>query len=232
MVQWYHPDIILIACNTLSVVYPETEYSKISTAPVLGIVGLGADLIGQKMKTDTSSSVIIFGTETTIAANSHKTLLEAKGISAARIIPEACADLAGEIQSNPASDIVENMINMYVSDAVSQIPGSGEKKIYAGFCCTHYGFCSSTFLKAFNAAGVKNVEIINPNDEMARIIFTGTVKNKFPSTLVTVTVVSRAPLSKEETSSISSLLEHNSPKTAAALRMYEYKQDLFRYVKE
>ena len=40
MVKWYEPDIVLIACNTLSVVYPDTDISRTLKMPVVGIVDL------------------------------------------------------------------------------------------------------------------------------------------------------------------------------------------------
>ncbi len=231
MVQWYHPDLILIACNTLSVVYPHTAFSQTSTVPVLGIVEFGADMLAKKLMDDTSATAIIFGTETTIAANSHKQLLEAKGIASERIVAEACIDLAGEIQSNPNSEIVSSMIEMYVDDAVGQIQERYRGSITAGLCCTHYGYCSPVFQNAFTAAGVQKLEIVNPNEEMASWIFQ-TAKPRYPGTKVTVSVVSRAPLSQEERNSIASLLEHDSPLSAQALRAYHHKQDLFRFEKE
>jgi glutamate racemase len=232
MVQWYHPDLILIACNTLSVVYPHTQFATSSTVPVLGIVELGAEMLYEKMKSDSSASVIIFGTETTIAANSHKKLLEDKGIAPERIISEACIDLAGEIQSDPKSDVVASMIDMYVSDAVSRVQGNHRGKMYAGFCCTHYGYCTTTFAQAFKTAGVADVEFVNPNEAMAKCIVAGSSKNKFPATELRISVVSRASLSNEEINSIGALLEHDSPKAAQALKSYEHKQDLFRFEKE
>ncbi len=232
MVDAYHPDVVFIACNTLSVVYPETKFAKTSAVPVLGIVELGAELLYQKLKDDSSTSGIIFGTETTISASSHKNILVSKGISEDRIIPEACPELAGEIQNNPKSDMVLNMVEMYVSDAVSRISSTRQGKVYAGFCCTHYGYSSSTFLQSFKNSGITAVELVNPNDAMANVVFRNTEKKKYSSTTVTVTVVSRAPLSQAETGSIGLLLEQDSPKTANALKHYVYKEDLFRFEKE
>ena len=58
MEQWFHPDIIFIACNTLSVVYPESEYYKHGNIPVVGIVDLGVNLIQKKLTQYPDSKVI------------------------------------------------------------------------------------------------------------------------------------------------------------------------------
>ena len=45
----YKVDIILIACNTLSVIYAETDFSKTCPIPVMSIVDFGVNIIAEKM---------------------------------------------------------------------------------------------------------------------------------------------------------------------------------------
>ena len=59
MVTGYNPDIILIACNTLSVVYPKTTFAKETNINVLGIVEFGVDLVYQHLSADEQSIVIL-----------------------------------------------------------------------------------------------------------------------------------------------------------------------------
>jgi glutamate racemase len=230
MVKWYDPDVVLIACNTLSVVYSDTEISRTLKVPVVGIVDLGVDMIVVRMKRDSAAPAIVFGTETTIATDSHKTKCISRGIAGSRIITQACGELAGEIQSAPRGDATRNLIELYVNEAVTHLPGTSGKVIVA-LCCTHYGFCSDVFSQAFAAAGRNDIEIVNPNDKMADVLFAPAAENKFPASDVTVKVVSRAFLSPEEIRGISGLLEKESPKTADALRKYERKADLFPFPK-
>ena len=105
-------------------------------------------------------------------------------------------------------------------------------KLVAALCCTHYGYCADVFTQAFTTAGRKEVEIINPNEKMAGLLFTPAAAGKFPAPSVVVKVVSRAFLSPEENRSISALLEKDSPKTAQALRSYEQNSDLFPFQRE
>jgi glutamate racemase len=232
MVKWYNPDVILIACNTLSVVYPSTQFSKEAHVPVVGIVDLGVDMIHEKMAADLTSETLIFGTETTIFANTHKSMLLSAGIAPNRIITQPCSDLAGEIQSDAKSDMVKNLIEMYVSEAVEQLPKNDSGRIYASLCCTHYGYCADMFADALKANGKTNVEIINPNDKMADVIITPDNRDRFSGTSVTAKVVSRAFISPEEIQSLNGFLESKYPLTAAALKRYEQKRDLFLYERE
>ena len=230
MVKWYEPDIVLIACNTLSVVYPDTDISRTLKMPVVGIVDLGVDMIVGQLHEQPASCAVIFGTETTISAGTHRTKCLAKGIDSARIINQPCADLAAEIQTNPGGEAAGNLIDLYVEEAVSHLP-KGSNHVVAAMCCTHYGYCADRFTQAFAAAGRK-AEIVNPNAKMADLLFAPGMDHRFAAPSVSVKVVSRALLSPEETRAISALLEKDSPKTAAALRQYERKADLFPFRRE
>ena len=232
MVVAYHPDIILIACNTLSVVYPATEFSKVTNIPVVGIVDLGVRMIAADMVQDSTVRTVLFGTETTIGSNAHAKLLAAGGIGEERIVTEACIDLAGEIQSDASSDAVKSMIEMYVQDAVEKLPKDSTQPLLAGLCCTHYGYCSTQFLDAFRAAGRANVRIVNPNEQMADIIVPSVGGRRVSSTPVSVVVASRAVISSDEIRSLSGLLQRSYPLTTAALLEYHHNINLFRFGQE
>ena len=231
MVKTCEPDVILIACNTLSVVYPETEIRKTLRVPVFGIVDMGVDLILAELQKDNSSSVVIFGTETTIAAGSHRAKCLARGIAPTRVVNEPCPDLAAEIQVNPVGEPAQNLIDLYVAEAVGNLAQSNGP-IVAAMCCTHFGYCSDRFRQAFAAAGRQQVRIVNPNQQMADLVFPSGTRDRCTNSLVTVKVVSRAALSPEEIQGIGALLEKDSPLTAAALRHYERKPDLFPFQRQ
>jgi glutamate racemase len=228
MAKAYDPDIVLIACNTLSVVYPDTDISRTLKVPVVGIVDLGVAMIRERLDRDPDARVVVFGTETTLSANAHRAKCIAQGIATDRIITQPCSELAGEIQSAPQGDAARNLIELYVSEAVNQLPPA-QGKVLAALCCTHYGYCADVFTRAFAGASKRDVEIVNPNERMADLLFAPGADNKFHDAKVAVKVVSRALLSPDETRSISALLEKDSPRTAAALRQYEHKADLFPF---
>jgi len=142
--ETFEPDMILIACNTLSVIYPFTPFGQNTKAIVSGIVDHGVQLIYENLITDPDSHVIIFGTPTTIAEKSHEKSLVKMGINPDRITGQGCINLAGKIERDPFSSSVTQMINTNVEEAVAKVP-KPIGKIYAALCCTHFGYCMDLF---------------------------------------------------------------------------------------
>lgn len=227
MVSWYQPDVIVIACNTLSVVYPFTEFSRSSSVPVIGIVEIATDIFADRLRNDPGSSLIIFGTETTIESGAHKEQLLSRSFEASRIVTQACPKLESEIQADPASDMVATYIDWYVEEAVASLPKHNET-VYAGLCCTHYGYSQEQFTASLAQTGVRSAVIINPNSAMAPAVLPPKQK-EYSSAEVSVQVVSRAEISEEEIRAIASLIRNYSKQTAEALERYQLKRDLFPY---
>jgi glutamate racemase len=107
----FHPDAILIACNTLSVISPETEFVKKTKIPVVGIVESGVQLINSRLSSRPNSCVAIMGTETTIEEDSHRKALIEGGIISERIITKACPQLQAYIEQNPNGEETEMLIS-------------------------------------------------------------------------------------------------------------------------
>src|SRR5215210_2538267 len=61
----YAPDFIYVACNTLSVLLPDTPFSRKDGVPVKGIVETGAELLLRDLEADLQTLAMIFGTQTT-----------------------------------------------------------------------------------------------------------------------------------------------------------------------
>jgi glutamate racemase len=231
MVEAYAPDLVLIACNTLSVVYPFTPFAQEAHVPVVGIVSMGVEAIMEQMREAPAATVIVFGTETTIASRAHTTLLLERGIAQEQIVLQACPELAGAIEREAGGNEVKERIERFVGEAVRKAATSGDK-VVAGLCCTHYGFCADIFRSALLAQTEGNVVVVDPNVRMSRLLFPedGRVAHSAPE--VRVHVVSRAVITPEEIRSIGALLMPVSRPAAAALQGYELKRDLFPYTPE
>jgi glutamate racemase len=228
MVDAYAPDIVLIACNTLSVVYPQTSYAREARIPVAGIVSMGVAMIAEELQGDPVSAAIVFGTETTIGAGTHKRLLEERGVAADRIILQACPELAGMIERDAAGKDVEETVGRFVDEAAGKRSILATKYI-AALCCTHYGYVGGLFQKALKERTGRTVVVVDPNLRMSKLLFPDTRSAVHASPVVNVYVVSRAVITPEEAHSIGTLLEPVSRWTAAALRNYELKRDLFPF---
>jgi len=228
MVGKFKPDVILIACNTLSVVYPHTEFSRSTHLPVFEIISIAAEMIAQRMRALPDAAVLLFGTETTIASDAHRTQLMALGIDEKRILTQVCPKLETEIQTDLKSDLVKTYVEMYVDEAAGALQRK-DVPVFAGLCCTHYGYVSELFQQAMCLTGIVHGEILNPNSRMAQLIFLHEEQGKLKNTEITVHVSSRATISKEEIHSITAFLQKQADSTAHALAVYELDRNLFPF---
>jgi len=220
----YNPDLILIACNTLSVVYPYTLFSQKPKPAVKGILENGVNLFNKHLQND-DDRIILFGTPTTINSDVYKNKLIDLGVKESQIVNQACPDLESEIQRNPKSDKTENSISKFVKEASESINPIGDR-IYAGFCCTHYGYSEQLFLDNLSKQFNGEVKILNPNSRMLDFLFVAP-KILYSNSNVTVRAVTQVKLRKIEIKSLSDILMNDSPKTATAIGDYEYINNLF-----
>ena len=226
MEEKYHPDILLIACNTLSVIYDQTLFSKKETFPVIGIVETGVYLIAKQFDNNPDARAIIFATQTTIDANSHKNMLINRGYAEENIIGQACPFLADYIEQGYNNEMTTLMILEYVTQALEKIDTS-ETHLFASLNCTHYGYSIQQFKNAFSEAGYPDIKIINPNPEMSNFLFKPKYLHRYPETNVSVEVVSKTKITEAKIASLEKLVEMISPKTAEAVINYLYDPGLF-----
>ncbi len=222
----YRPDLILIACNTLSVLYEKTSFSQRTKTPVVGIVGAGVDLIAERLRAAPDSSVIIFGTPTTISEGTHRQELEKAGFAAERIISQPCPELESYIERDSAGGDTELLISAFAGEALDKLP-SPRPPVFASLNCTHYGYALPLWEAAFAGAGVKPAGILNPNSRMIDFLFAPGRAGRFPGTRIAVRVISMVEISPERIGSIGRWLALTSPETADALTSYEHVSDLF-----
>jgi len=225
-VERFTPDLILIACNTLSVVYPHTEFASRSTVPVTGIVDFGVDLIAGHLRDDTTASAIVVGTPTTTGSDTHRRELVREGFDSARITVQGCDMLESEIQADPNSDIVATMIDMYAEDAAARMP-SDTGDVFVALCCTHYGYARRTFHDAFSRALHRDVTILDPNTAMSEALFTESLCGVYDTTVTSVEVVSRAEIGPDDAAAVARMLAPQSTAAAEALTHYTLDTSLF-----
>ncbi|MGB9894251.1 MAG: glutamate racemase, partial [Candidatus Saccharicenans sp.] len=166
----YKPDLLLIACNTLSVLYDQTPFSKRAPFPVVGIVETGTELMLKQFELTPEASVIIFGTKTTIESEAYKKALMAHGISAERIVGQACHKLAGAIERGVDSEETVGYIKQFVGEAISKLEDKN-RPVFSSLNCTHYGYALKHFAQAFADHGYPGITIIDPNKNMIDFLF-------------------------------------------------------------
>lgn len=227
----YRPDLLLIACNTLSILFPRTAFSRSARIPVIGIVAFGVDIIHERMYTQSDSRTIIFGTLTTIAADVHRQTLVENGIDRRRLATQACDQLAGAIEFDPHGTKVRQMIATCVDQAAGRLePGQGA--VFAALCCTHYGY-SATYFQQFLEqhptirAGPGAVAIINPNQAMADFVLTRFSGPTCATCAVNLRVVSKITWSDAKIRVMAETVKPVSAAVARALYDYDHNPELF-----
>ena len=222
----FAPDLIMIACNTLSALYDRTAFSRDTAIPVIDIIDFGVNLIHSRLSEIPDSQVLILGTRTTISENTHKKKLIPKGIDADRIKNQACHGVATEIEKDPESQTVIDLIDGYVREAAAKIKDR-RHTVLAALCCTHFGYSRHIFLQKIKMHITDKVEVLNPNTPMSSFLFSEGSHVNFPESDIDIKVVSKIVLDDTKISSISNLIRNVSIKAADALENYEYKPDLF-----
>jgi glutamate racemase len=220
----YHPDLIMIACNTLSVVYKETDFARNSKTPLLGIVEPGVRLIADKLAAEKNSDVIILGTETTIEEGSHRKALLEKNIADDRIITMACPQLQSYIEQNPAGEETEMLISAYLNEALEKLP-LNHGVVFLSLNCSHFGYSTDLWKKAFPNTSYKLGGLLDPNLIMGNKLMDDSILKRFPETKISYQVVSKVELINEK--AMFNIFRAISPELAYALKNYSIISDMF-----
>jgi glutamate racemase len=222
----FDPDLILIACNTLSVIYPHTPFFRSSDIRVEGIVGHGVQLLFDSLTADPDSMAVIMGTPTTIDALTHETELKRRGIAKERMINIGCTNLAGWIEREPFSMTVTQLIRQFVKEAGGRL-GGFNGHVYAALCCTHFGYRQELFEQAFADFVSPKVTILNPNIRMARKTSGVMGKQSSFSPEIEMKIVSKAVWGSEQLEACLKLLPNNPRAVRDALINYQLDRRLF-----
>lgn len=220
----YHPDAILVACNTLSVLISETQFVKKSKTPVIGIVEPGVDLVAENLSKDKTSAVILFGTETTIEEGSHRKALLARHIDGKRIVAKACPQLQSYIEQNPKGEETGMLISVYLNEALEQLAGA-KGAVFLSLNCSHFGYSADLWKNAFPETTYQFGGVLDPNRRMADFLDDQKYRNRYPETAVSFLVVSKVELVNEK--SIFNIFEKKSPELANSLHDYQLLPGLF-----
>jgi len=222
----YRPDLILIACNTLSVVFPGTSYARRGGTRTIEIVGLGADLVRKELVAKPDATALLFGTKTTIESGTHARLLRERGVPADRIVGEACPRLVGAIERGAASDETAAYVKRFVADALGK-RRDRTGPVVASLNCTHFGYVKPLWEQAFAAAGYPDVKVLDPNPLMTDLVLREGGEKRYPRTSITVEAVSKVPIDEATRANLGALLRTVSPETAEALAAYRLEPALF-----
>ena len=238
----YSPDQIYVACNTLSVLLPDTPFARMHATQearrppagsrraagpatgearpaIQGIVETGVSLVADALASDASSIAMIFATQTTIDAGAYPRMLVERGVEPSRIVSQACPGLADTISEDRAGERTRAEIEMWVATAMEKMPRSNAP-IVACLACTHYGYRKDVFAEALGSRAT----VINPNESAVHDIF-GAARGDVHDVQVEFVTRYRIPAATIE--ALTYYLEELSPKTVNAMRNFAHVPDLF-----
>lgn len=227
----FQPDLIAIACNTLSVLASQTEYYQEFMEKIVGVVEIGIQSFVKSQPIPEKSYIIILGTETTIESDVHRRKLIDYAVPSQSITPQSCPKLASAIEFDFMSQRTKQIVLNCVKEIGYKIPQKNSGLLIY-LACTHYGYIANIITEAFQEFGYHNFVIVNPNNFMAQAIkehierllkLSKSVENLKPK----LQIFSRCEVLPEEIASISKLINPISRDTAKALKGYELKKDLF-----
>lgn len=158
-----NPDIIFVACNTLSVILNKTKFYKQCEIPIIDILQTSLQQMSNVLNKD--KLLFILGTKTTIQTNYYKKLLIEYGYDKSKIINQLCPNLAHHIESSDDYDLNKN-ITWLVNRIIEKKGNSQIRKFGISFNCTHYFFVMKKFIKQFKNHGYNHIDFICPNKQM------------------------------------------------------------------
>lgn len=221
--ELYKPDMIAIACNTLSVIYAETEFSRKEQVRVDGIVNAAVRMSSEHLLEYPQHGLAIFATETTVEAGTYPRLISAQTHP---IISQACPDLASAITSDASGGASHELLSKYIPMALEQFEDRPEN-VAALLACTHYGYQQDIFTKILSEHGVRPW-ILDPNYLMVTELLEKVPKGRSGHEgLANFRFISRFPIPDHEAKSLSAYLKVEAPMTLQSLTHQEVEPGLF-----
>ncbi|MCK5845201.1 MAG: aspartate/glutamate racemase family protein [Victivallales bacterium] len=163
MCERFEPDIIMIACNTLSAVYDMGDFSRLPPVPVIGIIEDGTAEIADLMNAKPNLRMALFGTPTTVSSGIHEKILVECGMAPERVYYQDCLSLPNAIDRGARSLEVEGMVETFMVEAAQK---AGNAKFAAALLCTHFGYSMPLFVEAAKRYGNFSGDFVNPNSAM------------------------------------------------------------------
>jgi glutamate racemase len=223
----FAPDAVVVACNTLSVLYDLTAHRRRAATPVRGIIDAGTNIFAGALREHAGGAIVLIGTRTTIESRVHRDRLASMGVSADRIGAASCHGLATAIEDGPGSDDTAARLSACTDGAAAAAPAGAP--LFLGLCCTHYGLVSDQLRDALAHASGRDVRTLDPNEALVGecAALAGSTPGECAAPDVSIEVVSKVRLSEPKRNGVASLLEPVSTATARALREYTHVPDLF-----
>ena len=220
----YRPDILFIACNSLSVLFKDPFFDSHRNIPIEGIVEAGTAQLKRALDTGPDSAFIVFATPTTVEEGTYGHVLAQCGASEKQVVEQACPGLPDAISNDFSGAQARELLQHFVPQALSRFE-TAPAQVQAFLGCTHYGYQSEVFADLL-AAQADEVRVLNPNRAAAAGILEqiepAPGRGKARYRFITPYAVPEKPLG-----SLSYYLGERAPATVAALQGFELDRRLY-----
>ncbi|MGQ9579192.1 MAG: hypothetical protein ACUVWQ_11290 [Candidatus Aminicenantales bacterium] len=222
----FNPDLIIIACNTLSTLYGSTLFSHKAKIPVFDIVQPGVNLLSQELRKNPDAVALILATPITISEDTHRQALLRQRFSPNRIFVQACPELELFIEKNPEGEETGLLISGFLEEGLQKLAKPWPPVIIS-LNCTHYEYALPLWEKAARESGLASFSIVSPNTSLLDLWLKPGLRPRFEKTTVKATVFSRVEIEAKTRKNIAALLRKISPEVAEALLNYVLDPNLF-----
>ena len=209
----YAPDLLVIGCNTLSVVHRRSARMGDPRCPVVDIVDAAVGVCGDFLRENPDKKLLILGTAETVNSGCYRNMLIDSGIAPERIDGLPLPGLATLIETSPFSDGVRERMKT----GLAELPSKDLSSHALGLCCTHFGYVSELWHEIFRPAA-----LLNPNENILKeIAFPGDEGE------ISVRFISKIPLPESKIDAMKGLFA-SAPPVAEALCRYHYVPELYQ----
>jgi len=219
MEERFQPNILIIACNSLSALYPNTSFSKIANNTI-EIISHGLSQIKNHRKANPNEPVFVLATSTTIQSKAYY-------IDDEMVHYISGENLASLIETNFKDPKIERLLVQVLKQIKIKSSINSSCALFIG--CTHYAYIKNQILKLSLKFDLNIRVIINPGDALGlqiRNIFKGE-KPADLETTISIKIESQALITSDEVKSIATLLQEKSPEISSALKRYTRLPKLF-----
>ena len=212
----FKPDLLVIGCNTLSVIHRRSGKYACGTLPVLDIVDAATGILGDFLRENPEKNLLILGTAETVHSQCYKKRLVESGTAASRIAGLPCPGVATAIEKSPSGKELEELIAHFAREGRNLL-GEDLSSFALGLCCTHFGYVPELWKKYFSSE-----ILLNPNERILE-------NTAFPegNGKIRVKIISKIPIPEEKKIAMLPFFAENAPGIAEALKNYSFIPDLF-----
>jgi glutamate racemase len=219
----YQPDLLFIACNTLSVLYQDSYFDHHRHIPIEGIVLSGIREMLAVYDNESDVSFIVFATPTTIEEGVYGNALREHGVPARQIIEQACPGLPDAISNDGSGLLAGELLRKFVPAALEQFD-TPPQNVVAFLGCTHYGYQATQFKRVLQAH-VPGARVLNPNQGAVDTILSRLKTGPGHGDLM-VEFITRYAIPDVAISSLSAYIGLQAPATLSALKGFTLLPEL------